>query len=241
MLEGLDAVDWSTLRHAYGTADDVPELLREVAFGDDATRHGTITRLCGTIWHQGNVYEATAPAVPFLIEIIVARDVIAEETRASIGLLLTEIALDDPFLDVEFLRSAEQVEQQGQWRRTAREVVSQHLPMLSVLLDEDSSAMHAVAAGIAAQLPDHASAWRSRIEQLHHESDGPAAGLFELADARLAGAGLSPELLNRATAENEEATEELNALREYGLTLEEQTACLASLLTEHAVIQALRS
>lgn len=241
MLVGLDAVEWSNLRHAYGTAEDVPELLREVAFGDDAARHGTITRLCGTIWHQGDVYEATAPAVPFLVEIIVARDVIAEDTRASIGLLLTEIALDDPLLDVKFSQSAEQVEQERQWRDAARQVVSQHLPTLSVLLDEDSSAMHAVAAGVAAQLPDHASAWSSRIEQLRDGSEGPAAGLFDLAGARLAGARLSPELLDRVTAENDEAIDELHALRDYGLTLEGQTACLASLLTEQAVIQALPS
>jgi hypothetical protein len=31
MLEGLEDIDWGSLGHAYGTATDVPDLLRALA------------------------------------------------------------------------------------------------------------------------------------------------------------------------------------------------------------------
>lgn len=64
-LEGLDRVDWSGLTHAYGPADDVPGLLRELAAGEDA-----FDALFGNVWHQGTVYPATAPTIPFLLELL---------------------------------------------------------------------------------------------------------------------------------------------------------------------------
>ncbi|MGE0791864.1 MAG: hypothetical protein AB7S26_39690 [Sandaracinaceae bacterium] len=70
MLEGLDEVAWDDLGHAYGSAGDVPDTLRRLAEGDDAA----LSELFGNIWHQGTVYEATAYAVPFLIEILDAKD-----------------------------------------------------------------------------------------------------------------------------------------------------------------------
>jgi hypothetical protein len=66
MLNDLDAVDWSALEHAYGAADDVPALLRDLAGGS----REALSTLYGNIWHQGTVYEATGHAVPFLIHIL---------------------------------------------------------------------------------------------------------------------------------------------------------------------------
>jgi len=34
VLAGIEAIDWSSLAHAYGGADDVPGLLRDRASGD---------------------------------------------------------------------------------------------------------------------------------------------------------------------------------------------------------------
>ncbi|TMG51826.1 MAG: hypothetical protein E6H89_07860 [Chloroflexi bacterium] len=69
MLEGLDAVPWHQLHHAYGRADDVPSLLRDVAIGSETVRERAIDQLFGCLDHQGTVYEASAFAVPFLAEI----------------------------------------------------------------------------------------------------------------------------------------------------------------------------
>jgi hypothetical protein len=38
VLEGLDDIDWAALKHAYGTAEDVPELIRNLGSGDVPTR-----------------------------------------------------------------------------------------------------------------------------------------------------------------------------------------------------------
>src|SRR5690349_15518101 len=48
-LVGLDDVDWRNLQHAYGGADDVPDLLLSLAEGDDSA----IGELFGNIYHQG--------------------------------------------------------------------------------------------------------------------------------------------------------------------------------------------
>ena len=70
MFGRLDEVDWSSLRHAYGEASDVPDLIRSLAAPDRKTREDALYELYGNIWHQGTVYEATAYAVPFLIELL---------------------------------------------------------------------------------------------------------------------------------------------------------------------------
>lgn len=70
MLEALDTIDWSNLQHAYGPATDVPDLIRALAWGDEEERETAMFELYGNIWHQDTVYEATAYAVPFLIELL---------------------------------------------------------------------------------------------------------------------------------------------------------------------------
>lgn len=68
MLDGLDEIAWAELSHAYGNASDVPGLLRQLAQPYPASAHAALAWLFGNIWHQGTVYQATAPAVPFLLE-----------------------------------------------------------------------------------------------------------------------------------------------------------------------------
>ncbi|MFF9483498.1 hypothetical protein [Streptomyces sp. NPDC014676] len=62
----LDAVRWQTLTHAYGPAVDVPDLIRALHQGDDTAVDEAVHELYGNIHHQGTVYSASAPAVPFL-------------------------------------------------------------------------------------------------------------------------------------------------------------------------------
>ncbi len=97
MLEGLDAVPWKTLQHAYGEASDVPGLIRRLASEDSDERDEALDALYGNICHQGTVYEATSRAVPFLVELFAAP---AVKGREHIGELLFNISHGTSYHDV---------------------------------------------------------------------------------------------------------------------------------------------
>ena len=65
----LDSAKWSELKHAYGVASDIPELLRQLEFFPDSEGE---SEPWFTIWsslaHQGDVYSASFAAVPHVIE-----------------------------------------------------------------------------------------------------------------------------------------------------------------------------
>lgn len=69
MLENLDRVPWAELEHAYGSADDVPDLLRNLLDPDPAVRSKTIWTLYGNVFHQGTRFPAASYVIPFLIEL----------------------------------------------------------------------------------------------------------------------------------------------------------------------------
>ncbi|HZG06122.1 MAG TPA: PBS lyase [Streptomyces sp.] len=70
MLEGLRKIDWGSMRHAYGRAKDVPELLLGLASGDPAEREAALKEMYGVVHHQGGVYDSTLACIPFLFELI---------------------------------------------------------------------------------------------------------------------------------------------------------------------------
>jgi len=57
MLERLGEVDWRSLRHAYGSAQDVPGLVRGLASPDKKTRERAYWELQGRLRsiHPGGV------------------------------------------------------------------------------------------------------------------------------------------------------------------------------------------
>lgn len=69
-FEGLDAIDWASLSHAYGSAHDVPALIRGLASSDDDRRIGALDAMYSGLVHQGSVYPASVAAVPHLVEIL---------------------------------------------------------------------------------------------------------------------------------------------------------------------------
>lgn len=74
MLDHLDAINWSTLTHAYGPATDVPDMLRALNAADRKERHAAFHAAYGNIFHQGTRYTATPHAIPFLIELAATPD-----------------------------------------------------------------------------------------------------------------------------------------------------------------------
>ncbi|MFE0643931.1 HEAT repeat domain-containing protein [Streptomyces sp. NPDC058877] len=95
MLTGIEEVDWASLGHAYGPADDVPELLRGLASDDPAERETALDGMYGAVHHQGDVYDSTLACIPFLLELVADP---AVQDRGCIVELLTSIGgieLDD--------------------------------------------------------------------------------------------------------------------------------------------------
>ena len=65
-------LDWNKYSHAYGSAKDVPEMIRGLASNDKSVRENSMYSLCSSIAHQGTVYDATVHAIPFLLELLSA-------------------------------------------------------------------------------------------------------------------------------------------------------------------------
>ncbi|MDR2565424.1 MAG: hypothetical protein LBC97_05070 [Bifidobacteriaceae bacterium] len=63
----VEAVDWSALKHAYGSAADVPEYLAAAM-----TDPEEVWELAGSILHQGSLYTATPVAMPFVARLALA-------------------------------------------------------------------------------------------------------------------------------------------------------------------------
>ncbi|MCB9687669.1 MAG: hypothetical protein H6738_10320 [Alphaproteobacteria bacterium] len=61
----LDSVDWASLEHAYGKADDVPDMLRGMV--DPARTAAAFEAFDAAVNHQGWATPAAAPSLPFLI------------------------------------------------------------------------------------------------------------------------------------------------------------------------------
>jgi len=89
MLEGLKTIDWHQLSHAYGEADDVPRLIKALASKNEKKRGNALNKLYTNIYHQGTVYQASAYAAPFLIELL-ENDAVSE--KGDILMLLTHLA-----------------------------------------------------------------------------------------------------------------------------------------------------
>ncbi|HEY1375989.1 MAG TPA: HEAT repeat domain-containing protein [Gemmataceae bacterium] len=137
-LRGLDQVDWATLEHAHGKATDVPVLLRAAACDDRHARELAFELLAESIWHQGSVYSATAPAVAFLYRMLEA-----DETpdKQQVAVLLASIAgyqfatlPDDPAAVAD-----------DAWVATRRAVAERLDLLYPYLRDPDWGVRHAVA------------------------------------------------------------------------------------------------
>ena len=153
MFVGLDDIDWGSLNHAYGSAESVPGWVRGLVDPDPAVREESLDAMYGAVHHQGDIYDSTVAAVPYLIEALTTPGLAG---RAGIAELLTSIAElrqwpDSADLDedgAEMLRQA----------RRANALATAAAPTLIRLADDLDPAVRAVApkllVAVAAEVPE---------------------------------------------------------------------------------------
>lgn len=195
VLEGLEAVNWATLGHAFGSAEDVPWLLRQVRSTDPRVREETLHELFSTIVHQGTRYSATAPAVPFLVELATAPD--AHDRAWLVNLLAyaavghEEAVLPDGMVSLDRLRDPTNwpEPEYAAWALAAYQAVQAALPALLPLLDEDDDRLRRETAHLLAWFPSFAPTSLPRLRaRVHREPNRYTKVTMIVAVGLLAGA-----------------------------------------------------
>ena len=199
MLERLHNVDWSALTHAYGPAADVPELIRALAASDRQARKDAYWELYGNIFHQGTRYPATAPAVPFLLELLGCA---GTPDRHELLLLLTHLVTGqfsvaaDPTMyagepDDGHALSHGDSDDYGAILRDIYRAAEAGLPLyLELAQHADTAHLRAAASFLLACLWTRAAAIVPVLHaQLARETSAPARATLAFALGRLQGAG----------------------------------------------------
>ncbi len=165
MLEKLDQVQWHTLKHAYGSAADVPDLLRLLASPDPEVRQKVLWTLYSNIYHQGTVYEATAYAVPFIVEVLEMLDTHAKHDILD---LLFHLAHGHSYIDVhqhltftydEETRNSQafkdELQRELSWVKAAHDAVAEHYDVYLRLLTEGDERTQLMAVILLGNLPSN--------------------------------------------------------------------------------------
>ncbi|MET7393518.1 hypothetical protein ABZS66_08500 [Dactylosporangium sp. NPDC005572] len=178
-LDDLDGVDWGALGHAWGAADDVPDLLRQLIGPEPQARAGALNVLRGTVYLRGDVFDSTVAAIPFLLAL--AGDSRVPD-RAGVLRLLAGIG------------GATRREDPGPDFVAARVAVADAAPLLLRLLDDaDPDARRAVPATLLVRRGDVSVVLAALRARLAVEPDTDVRGALVAAVAglgRLAAAGL---------------------------------------------------
>ncbi|MGW3719612.1 HEAT repeat domain-containing protein [Streptomyces sp. NPDC005133] len=134
MFAGIDEVEWASMEHAYGPADDVPGLLRGLASADPAEREGALDGMYGAVHHQGDVYACTLACIPFLFELVADPGI---QDRGSIVELLTSIGGIDLDEDDEEELDEEEIEGAANYAMAAAAVTAGAGVFFELIADED--------------------------------------------------------------------------------------------------------
>jgi len=173
----IDAVDWSSLAHAHGVADDVPGLLHAlVRNGDDWS--DVLGELCGDdVLHQGSCYSATAPAMTLLARLP------ALSVSQRIELYRTLLWAADRWADSLISRAdraaaAGRMPRPAEWTTEVHVAIGRELPALLDRWTAEPAATRYWLACLAAQYPHHGTAILPQIELMAAECAGTRAGAY---------------------------------------------------------------
>jgi len=145
VLEKLDDIAWETLKHAYGQAGDIPDAIRGLTSPDPEIWVAAVQTLYDALCHQTcTIYEATAPSIPFLFELMTDPTV---RCRGNIIHLVGDMARATGFLCAhgsmsmyaakrETTEFKEKVAQERVWVKDVRGAIWQRLEALLALLND---------------------------------------------------------------------------------------------------------
>ncbi len=159
MLENLDSIDWKNIKSGEGTAEEIPQLIRDLRSNDERQCDVTYMKLEYLISQQGSAFEASPLVVPFLLELLAEED--EQICKAQILRLLGS-----------FAGPATYPGETGQWQDAAYEQMVKGLDLYLSLLIHEQNAVRSAAMNILWQpeiypldrLPDIAQAMLERIK-----------------------------------------------------------------------------
>ncbi|KAF5250250.1 hypothetical protein FANTH_4527 [Fusarium anthophilum] len=194
-LAGLDSIDWSQLSHAYGQADDVPSLLKDLQSTDPEVQKTAFNKCWSNIYHQGSRYSASVEAVPFLYALI---DSPGTLDRESLLYLITSLAIGHPDwavpkgIDIQNWENSIAEIEKPEYRDRATqgfrayEAVERGLSSVIHCLDKDSASMRANAAHALAFFPRQSTTSRAALfNRLNEETNNNVSATIILSLAVL--------------------------------------------------------
>ncbi|MFC8489431.1 HEAT repeat domain-containing protein [Streptomyces sp. NPDC057235] len=197
-LDGLDAFPWASSSHAYGSAEDVPGLLRALTGTDADAADEALSELYGNVLHQGTVYAAGVEAAPFLAGIAAAghhtADVLAllgsmaeseDECGVAPGAVRAAVARQLPLL-LPLLTDAEpDVRRTAAWTVSHTRAAEAALPALRARWAEetDPAVRAEVLSGIARLDPRHAATEAAAAMDPSQPAEVRLAAVFAHLDA----------------------------------------------------------
>lgn len=172
MAEKWDGIQWSSLRHAFGDAGDVPEALRALNSDDPDTQDQALEQLAGSIFHQGDVYDATLAAWPFLVERMVS-GALDDERGALLLLNMGTTAFWATLSDERTEEEKEEDEESGSALaepNEARKVVDAAFPKLLALFDAAGPRTKSALVNLCTQDPQSGRKHRPLLEKARAEA-----------------------------------------------------------------------
>jgi hypothetical protein len=204
MLEGLDQVDWAHL-WACSPATEIPQLIRTLAFAaDHELRKRTIRDLSERLLYQDcSILEVTAPAVPFVLEVLTAEPV---QEKADLLLLLVSIARGNPFITgtaafVPYTDEASvppelqaSLAEQQRWVQRAHEAVEHGVPTYLTFLAHPAAEARRWTANLLSHFPTQAPVILPALQmRLDHEDDHVVQATIMLSLAALLNQTSNPD------------------------------------------------
>ncbi|MFJ8749670.1 hypothetical protein ACIREO_10070 [Streptomyces sp. NPDC102441] len=141
ILRDMRHVQWHELRHAQGSASQVPGLLSRIAWGDSESAEDALSDLGRAIGAMA-VFDATVATVPFLWELASMETV---KDRAGVLGLLGTILAHGHAHHAEWTRDAHRAVLAG--RTTAERLATDGDPAVSTAAGELLAACHGHACG----------------------------------------------------------------------------------------------